>query len=423
MESFPADPLTTLADFFTSLAIGLLVGLERERNPTAKAGLRTFALVGLSGGLSQYLSAALHSVALVPVGLAAVAFAIVAAYYHHHEEWHDREPGTTTIVAVMACYLLGALALAGQRQLAVILAIAITGLLHFKHELSGAARRLDRRDLVSMLQFALVTFVVLPLLPDRGYGPDGLLNPRQVWLMVVLISGLSLAGYVALRLVGPDTGALVVGFLGGLVSSTATTLSFSRLARKTPDNVPMAATAIVTANLVLPLRLLVITFATAPAVAWTLAPALGAAILAGAASFWLPALRAPRTAHGAPPPRLSNPIGLPAALAFGALYAAVLLFLGWFGRGAGSWGTYGIAAVTGVTDMDAVTLSAGRMSAVGSISPQQAAIAVAVALTSNTAFKAAMMARIGGAAIFRRCLPAMASVAAVAVVAIALGAA
>ena len=141
--------------------------------------MRTFALAGLAGGLSQYLSARLDSTALVPVGLAAVAFAMTAAYYHHHEESHDRDSGTTTIMAFVACYLLGALALADQRQLAVILAIAITALLHFKPELSGAARALERWDLVSIQQFALVTFVVLPLLPDRGYGPDRVLNPRQ----------------------------------------------------------------------------------------------------------------------------------------------------------------------------------------------------------------------------------------------------
>ena len=410
MEAMPPAALDPLVDFFTALAIGLLIGLERERNPTAKAGLRTFALVGVAGGLAQYLSSAVHSAVLVPVGLAGVAFAMTAAYYHHHEESHDRDPGTTTIVAVMACYLLGALALADQRQLAVILAIAITLLLHFKPELSGAARGLERRDVVSILQFALVTFVVLPLLPDRGFGPDGVLNPRQIWLMVVLICGLSLAGYVALRLAGPGKGAFVVGLLGGLVSSTATTLSFSRIARDTPDNLPMAAIAIVTANLMLPLRLLVITFATAPAVAWILAPALGAGLLAGAAAFWLPALRSPALARSVPSPQLANPIGLRAAIAFAALYAVVLLFLAWFGRGIGGWGVYGIAAATGMTDMDAVTLSAGRMYVVGSTTAEEAATAVIVALASNTAFKAAATARVGGAPLSRRCLPAMVAV-------------
>jgi len=159
--------LETLPQYLTALAIGLLIGLERERNPAAKAGLRTCALVALAAAISATLAAAFDAPALIAVGAGAVALMVIAAYYHHHEDAHERDPGTTTIATVIVCYLLGALALTGRARLAVILA---TVLLYFKAEPGGAARKLERRELVSILQFAVIAFVVLPLLPDRGNG-------------------------------------------------------------------------------------------------------------------------------------------------------------------------------------------------------------------------------------------------------------
>ena len=413
-----SDELSSLRDLLVSLAIGLLIGLERERNPTAKAGLRTFALVGLAGGLSQHLASTLQASALVAVGLAAVSFAITAAYYHHHEDFHERDPGTTTILAVIVCYLLGALAAGPQRQLAVMMAIAVAALLYFKAELSGAVRGLDRRDLLSILQFAVVAFVVLPLLPDRGFGPDGVLNPRQVWFMVVLISGVSLAGYVALRLAGPRVGSLLVGLLGGLVSSTATTLSFSRIARERPEAGAMAATAVVTANLVLPARVLALAAALAPEVAWKLALPLAAAVLAGALAFTIS-----RTSASAAVPdafTLGNPARLRTAIGFAAMYGVVLAVAAWVGRVAGDQGVYLVAAVSGTTDLDAISLSAIRMHSLGAISARQAALAVVLALVSNTVFKAAIVAKVGGASIARMTLPSLASMAAAAIAAAAV---
>lgn len=203
--------LGRLPQFATALAIGLLIGLERERNPTAKAGLRTFTLVALSGAAAAGLAEAFGAPSIIAVGLGAVAFTMIAAYYHHHEPFHEEDPGTTTIAAVLVCYLLAAMVVMGEARLAVIVAIITALLLYFKTELHGLARNLQRRDLISILQFAVVAFVVLPLLPDREFGPYGALNPRHIWLMVVLISGVSLAGYVALRVVGRERGAMLLG--------------------------------------------------------------------------------------------------------------------------------------------------------------------------------------------------------------------
>lgn len=411
--------LAALPEFLTALAIGLLMGLERERNPTAKAGLRTFALVSLFGAAAEFLGEALAAPSIVAVGLGAVALAIIAAYYHHHEEFHESDPGTTTIAALIVCYLLGALAVAGHARLAVILSILATVLLYFKAELSGVVRGLERRDLISILQFALVTFVVLPLLPDRDYGPYGAFNPHHVWVMVVFISALSLAGYVALRIVGATRGAIMVGLLGGLVSSTATTLSYSRLARDAPDTIDVAAMAIVTANLMLPVRLFAISAVVAPGMLPRLALPLGMALAAGA----LVSALGSRQWRAGPMQKaleLANPAQLRTALGFAALYAVVLFLVAWFADIAGSAGVYAVALVSGLTDLDAVTLSGFRMYGLGTLSGVQVALSIVIALSSNAVFKVALLRSVGGPAIFRRCFPAIAAMVVGAVVGIAI---
>lgn len=389
--------------YLIALAIGLLIGLERERNPTAKAGLRTCALVALAGAISAALAESFSAPSILAVGLGAVAFMIIAAYYHHHEAFHEVDPGTTTIAAVIACYLLGALVLAGHVRVAVVLGILVTLLLHFKAELGGVARKLERRDLVSILQFAVVAFVVLPLLPDRGYGPYAALNPRHVWLMVVLISGLSLAGYVALRLVGREHGAMLLGLLGGLVSSTATTLAYSRHARAAGTSVALAFEVIVTANLVLLLRLAVLALLVAPAILSVLGPVLGVALAAGAVAF--AAGRKPDgKAQELDIPAVANPAELRPALGFAALYAVVLLAVAWLQDLWGAKGVYGAALVSGLVDVDAISLTNLRLYRVGDASAAQAATAVALAVSANAAFKLGIIGAAGGRKLLRRCL-------------------
>lgn len=411
--------LDRLPEFLTALAIGLLIGLERERNPTAKAGLRTFALVALAGAAAAVLASVFSAPSIIGVGLAAVAFTMIAAYYHHHEDFHEWDPGTTTIAAVIACYLLAAMVMSGYARLAVILAVLVTILLYFKAELRGAARGLERRDLISILQFAVVTFVVLPLLPDRGFGPYAVLNPRHIWLMVVLISGVSLAGYVALRVIGPARGALLLGLFGGLVSSTATTLSFSRYARAQNAATDLSATVIIAANLVLLLRLAVITAVVAPGTLIMVAPVLGVALLSGGATYLFGSRRHDKAVQLSVP-SIDNPSELRPALGFAALYAAVLLLSAWLVDLVGSQGIYAIAAVSGLTDVDAITLSALRLYGAGTLSIAQVATAVVLAVSANVVFKLAISFVVGGSDLFRRCLPAMAAVAVGAWVGLAL---
>ncbi len=315
------EELDLVHRFATSLAIGLLIGLERERNPAAKAGLRTFALTALLGTLLALLAEKTQFPWLLIGGLLSVAAAIVGAYMV------DRQgggPGTTTQAALLFCYELGALVWYDHASLAVMLAIVITILLHFKPELHNISARLTRPDIQSILQFAVLSFVILPILPDKNFGPYQTLNPYQIWLMVVLISGLSLAGYVALNFVGQRYGAPLLGFFGGLVSSTATTLIYSRNGKNHEALARLSAAVIVIANLVVLVRLGVVSSIVAPDIASHILPVLASGLITGIlfTFFWWRKV----SGNGEfPLPEITNPTEIKTALSFAALYALILL--------------------------------------------------------------------------------------------------
>jgi uncharacterized membrane protein (DUF4010 family) len=401
------DPELIL-DFLTALGIGLLIGLERERKPSAKAGLRTFAIVGVFGALCGALSSHLDSYWLLGVGLALVGLMIISAYLEDHGS--DEDPGTTTSAALLVCFTLGAAVTLGFRQIAVMLGVVTTVLLYFKTELAGIAKGLERRELLSVLQFAVLTFVILPVLPDQAFGPYEAINPRNVWLMVVLISGLSLAGYLALRLVGGRRGLLLLGALGGLVSSTATTVVYSRHARAHADLADSAVVVILLANLVVVVRLAVLTWVTAPSVLPALLPVVGCALLAGSGGVAVLYRHMKREAEP-PVPRTRNPTELKTAVGFAAVYAVVLVVAAWLHDLAGARGVYAVAAVSGLTDVDAITLSALRLHGMATISAVQATTAITVALVANIAFKLGLALVVGGAHLFRRCALPMLGVA------------
>lgn len=386
--------LASLPRYVAALAIGLLMGLERERNPAAKAGLRTFALTALFGVLTTHLASDTGATWLVAVGLAAVAAMIIAAYLRSPRE-PDGDPGTTTVAALILCYGLGVLIWHDELQLAVMLAIAATMLLYFKPELRGLTQKLSRRDLLSMLQFAVLSLIILPLLPDENHGPYGAINPYQIWWMVVLIAGVSLAGYAALRLIGQKRGAAMLGVLGGLVSSTATTLSFTRHARESEAMVPVAVTVIVLANLVVLVRLGVLTAIVAPGVLPALLPILLGGLIAGglAAAY---GVRRLRPQGELPELAMGNPTELRTALGFGLLYGVVLLAAAWLTDRLGALGTYAVALVSGLTDVDAITLSSLRLYELDTLPAVTLANVITLAVLSNLVFKSVLTLAIGG---------------------------
>ncbi len=407
---FAADTgYEALQAFATSIGIGLLIGLERERRPDGKAGLRTFALVGLLGCLCALLSQLADSGWLLAAGLLAIAAMIIAAHVTDPPDTGD--PGTTSVVALLVCYALGAMVWHGHAGSAVMLGIATTVLLYFKAELHGISRSLTPVDLISILQFGVLALVILPLLPDRCFGPYDALNPRNIWLMVVLISGVSLAGYAALRIVGARHGAALIGVFGGLVSSTATTMIFARHARAHAALARTAMVVILLANIVVLLRLSVVTFIVAPTILLPLVSVLGFGLLLGiGATLW--GWRQIESGDQLPLPQVANPTEIRTAIGFGALYALVLVLSAWLQDIAGSRGLYLLALASGLTDVDAITLSSLRMFSIGRLDAAQTVTAITLATLSNLAFKTGLVMVIGGAVLARFTLPGFAAIAA-----------
>lgn len=404
---FNQQGIEYLPKFAVALAIGLLIGTERELSPSSKAGIRTFALVTLFGTLSGLIAEASDSGWIIGAGALLTGMMMIAAY---QRDTAPGESGSTTVVATLVAYCLGAIVWYGHGQVAGMLAIVTAILLYFKTELHGVTRGLSRTDLVSVFQFAVLSVIVLPILPDHNYGPFGTLNPYQTWLMVVLVSGVSLAGYLALRIVGTRYGTPLLGLLGGLVSSTATTVVYSRSGRAAPEAARVAVIVILLANLVVLVRLCIVTAVVQPAMLPMLATVLGSGLvlgIAGTLSLWL---RRDHQDSGAVP-EISNPTELRTALSFGALYAGVLLLAAWLSDMAGSRGLYAVALVSGLTDVDAITLSSLRLHELGSLQRHEAVTAIGLALLSNITFKTGIVFTLGGPALGRTVLRGMIPVA------------
>jgi uncharacterized membrane protein (DUF4010 family) len=386
----PFDP-AQLEAFGIAVGIGLLIGLERERVASARAGLRTFGLVSLLGALAAMIGDDMSSVAPFVLGMALVGLMIVAAYLRHPDAV---DPGTTSVAALLLCYSLGAAVWMGHATIAVMLAVVTTILLYFKTELRGIATRLEAREWVSIFQLGVLSLVILPILPNRTFDPYDAVNPRQVWWMVVLISGLSLAGYGTLRLVGARYGTALVGIAGGLASSTATTLIYARNTRSTPAATAMAALVIVLANLVMMVRVALIAAVVAPGMLTTLVITILPALALGAASlFWY--WRA-QTVGKTLLPETRNPTELRAALTFGMVYALVLFVSAWLQEIAGTQGFYVLALVSGLTDMDAIALSSMRLFSLGKLQLDAAAVAIGLAMFANLVFKTGIAVSVGG---------------------------
>jgi uncharacterized membrane protein (DUF4010 family) len=386
--------LSLVLTLSVSAAIGLLVGLERERKPSAKAGVRTFTLIALLGSLSALLAEATDSAWTLGAGAVAVTGALVAAYLQDRESVKD-DSGTTTVMAALAVFFLGAINYYGYRTPAVALGVGITVLLYFKAEIEGFSHKLTAQDLRSMLQFAVLTAVILPLLPDRAFGPYGVLNPFQIWLMVVLVAAVSLSGYVAWRLTLGRHGLVLTGVLGGLVSSTATTLGYARQVAAGSQTLPAAVLVILLANATKLVRVLFLVGVVAPdalpSALVLLVPALLVS-LAGVAWRWKSVDTAPANGEEA----FRNPTQLGTALGFGAAYALVLLFSAWANDVLGASGVLALAAASGLTDVDAITLSSMQMLNREALSEEVALTAVAVAVASNLVFKTVMASAAGG---------------------------
>lgn len=390
--------------FLTSAAIGLLIGMERERLTNTIAGFRTFSLVAVFGTLLAMLSQQSHSVWLVAVGLLVVSMSMIAGAFFSQAS--EKYRGFTTEIALLITYGLGVAVWYDMSSLAVMLAIGTTILLYLKAELKQLSEQMTRRDTDSILQFAVLSFVILPILPNENYGPYGAINPQQVWWMVVLISGMALAGYLALRIIGAKHGAALLGVFGGLASSTATTMMFSRHAASNATLVPLSAVVILMANVMVMIRLGVVAVLVAPALLQPIVFIFMAGIVPGLLTIayrW----RTLTNAGELPLPVVTNPTELKTALSFGLLYALVLLSSAWLQDQVGQSGLFAVALASGLTDADASALSVLRLFAIERVGMEDAVIAVTLALLANLLFKIGLVLGIGGKALSRDALPGL----------------
>ncbi|UCV17433.1 MgtC/SapB family protein [Ferribacterium limneticum] len=390
--------------FATALGIGLLIGMERERRPDAAAGLRTFALVAMLGCLFALLGEKTGGPWLLVTGLLVISGSMVASNFSAQQEEQYR--GFTSEAAIIVTYGLGAAVWFGYSTLAVMLAITTTVLLYFKAELRQFSERTTPKDINSILQFAVLSLVILPILPSEDFGPYNAINPRQVWYMVVLISGLALSGYLALRIVGARHGAALLGIFGGLASSTATTMMFSRHARDHADLIHMSAIVILIANVMVMIRLWLVASVVAPSLATQIAIVFACGIVPGVAMA-LYRWKVLSDAGDLPMPEVKNPTEMRTAVSFGLLYAVVVLASAWLQDIAGSSGLYIVALVSGLTDADASVLSTLRMFNLDKVVSGDAVIAVTLALLANLVFKIGLVLSIGGGKLARHALPGL----------------
>lgn len=374
-----------------SLLLGLLVGLQRERTEADMPGMRTFPLITLLGTVCAMLGEAFGGW-IVATGLLAIVITLIFPSLVRIRRAQP-DPGITTGVAALLMYAVGGLLVVAPISLAVAVGGVVAVLLQFKPELHRFAERLGDRDLRAVMQFVLITCIILPVLPNQTYGPFGVFNPFETWLLVVLIVGMSLGGYIAYKFLGQNAGILLGGILGGAISSTATTVSYARQARFGPIGTRAAAIVILIASTVVFVRVLVEIAAVAPEF---LATAAAPVVILMVLTF-LPALLAWYRVRGAPSemPEQGNPTQLKSAILFAAMYAAVLLALAAAEKYFGGRAMYVVAFLSGLTDMDAITLSTARLVRADPNVAVDGWRLIIVAALANLVFKAALAGILG----------------------------
>ncbi len=382
---FVADPGAALLRLLVAGLLGGLIGMERERAANAGgermfAGVRTFPLFALLGA-SLTVTTGEMGLAVV-AGFLAVAALALAAYWRKSA---DESVGTTTETAALATYWIGAIAGSGALVVAAAIGITVAVLLASKERLESFPRAMTREELSATLTLAVIAAVILPLLPDRGYGPWGVWNPRRLWFIVVLVCGLSFAAFLGVRFWGARRGIFLTGILGGLASSTAVTVSLALQSRSMKSGVGQLAVGAGLASTVMLVRVAVLTAVAGPAVLARLWPFLAAAAVGSiiAIAFLLSREGSKATQESA----LANPFQLREAIRFGVIFAIVLVAVEAARRYAGSWGIAAASFLAGLVDVDAITLGLSGLHAQTGLSSGTAAGGIAVAVLSNAAAK------------------------------------
>jgi uncharacterized membrane protein (DUF4010 family) len=400
------DTFELIGRLAIALAIGLIIGVERgwkqRKVPEGDraAGLRTHTLSALLGGVWGALALHGGNTGLFALALAFVAFSATIAVFRYREMVRDGTYGATTVVGAMLAFGLGALAVIGDVTAAAAAGVATALLLALKAATHEWLKRLTWEELRAGLVLLAMTVILLPLLPDRELAPWFPVNPRAVWLLTIMIAALSFAGYVAIRLAGDRLGVLLSGIAGGLVSSTAITLNMARLARKHPGRERLFVAAILLASATMMLRVVVIAGLVNAALLPALAvPLVFAALAQGAvAAFYAGSAHGDTKAEGAL--ALRNPFDFGVVLEFGALLALIMALAKWATIWAGARGTIALAAVSGLVDVDAISISLARLAPL-QLDAGSAVLGLIVAVASNSLAKLALAVTAGGLALGR----------------------
>lgn len=404
--------LDALVPLAVAVAAGLLLGAEREQSARAEktsdfAGIRTFPLVALLGALGALVAPFAGLWLLLGLLVGVVAFVTVS----HARSASRDEIGISTEVAALLAFGLGALAGMrglmpdGDRYLLVgTTTAAALALLALKAPLHGFASKLSSDDVYATVKFVALALIILPVLPRGTYGPLDVLSPFKIGKMIVLVAGVSFAGYAASRIIGAARGLLVAGLLGGLVSSTAVTLTYAGRAKKEPALASLCAVAILAACSMMFARVVAVVALVDPALLPSLAPPLAATAVVGFGGALVRYRSADagdrESASEGEEPALRNPFELRQAVSFGLLYGAVLFIAKAAQRGAGSAGLYLSSVLAGLTDVDAITLSVVDMHKSG-LANGTAATAIVLAAVTNTLVKSGIAISVGGAAVGR----------------------
>lgn len=395
--------------FGAALLVGALIGLEREfvqqRSGAIEfGGIRTFSLMALVGAASAYYAAE-HGPLLFVVAYLGIALLLLSS--HLSSSLRGHEEGITTEVAALLVPLLAAMIIWGRVEIGVALGVVTALLLALKPRLHGMARRMTPEDLRATLEFALISAVILPLLPNRGFGPFEVLNPFRIWLLVVLVSGIGFAGYLLIKLLGAARGVGLTGLLGGLVSSTATTVSFAARSKHEHGLRAVLTQGILLASAVMLPRVLVWVAAVHPPLLARVAPPLGvmfAANLAIVVVLWRRARSGPAVEQRGV--EFGNPLKLRTAVSFGLVFALVLVAVRAAYEFFGSAGVYVASALAALTDVDSITLSTSQLAGRGQLSLEVAAVAIVLAALVNTAAKGVLAWSLGSPGLRRLAVPA-----------------
>jgi uncharacterized membrane protein (DUF4010 family) len=394
----PADPQTWL-QLGLALALGLFVGLEREQTGH-RAGIRTFPLITLFGACAALVA---EQVAgwILPAGLLGLAVSLVVPPSDSGLESDETDrnpwsgsPGTTTMVAAFVMYTVGAMLVMGYASVAVAIGGMTAVLLHWKRPLHSFVDQLGEAEYRAVYRFVLIAVVVLPVLPDQTYGPYDVLNPFRIWLIVVLIVGISVVGFLVYKYLGRRVGLVVGGVLGGVVSSTAATVSYARQSARVPTASHASAVAIMIASTLAFVRIVVEVVVVAPDLRWVVIPKfgvlIGVMVVVSLVAYWMTEAADDSETH-----QPEDPAALKAAFVFGGLYALILFAMAFVDQRYGETGMYAVAVVSGLTDVDAITLSTAEMMQGGRVSAETGWRMMMLAGLSNVVFKGGIAAVIG----------------------------